>query len=489
MTGTPLLEASHAFLFFDYLRVPYRLATVRCETPPGWGCVRGLGEAGEGRCWYWPLPDDRPDAAQDNSALCRLEVDGISFFGRVMSQERIENAQSQLGGRWRPGSRVRDEMGAAMSSTWYSERGDLLLPFDPSEAIHAFWSEAYRSALDQSTWGLRSRLLRTYYLLRPLLPRRVQIGLRRAYSRVQARTPFPRWPAETALHDLYGWLSARTADLVDEPVPWIAYWPDGHQWAFVSTHDVETSVGYGLVRTLLAAEAARGYRSSWNFVPKRYEVTPTMLAELRAQGCEIGVHGLYHDGRDLGSWEVFTRRLPEMQHYRDRWQAGGFRSPATHRTWEWMPLLGFDYDSSSPDTDPFEPQAGGCCSLLPFYNGDLVELPITLPQDHTIFTILGERDERAWLDKASIIRQYEGMALLITHPDYIDGTSLRAYERLLDRLGEDDGLWCALPGEVTDWWRTRAASNPIRQNGRWSVQGPAANRARLRYLQASSGAA
>jgi hypothetical protein len=52
-----------------------------------------------------------------------------------------------------------------------------------------------------------------------------------------------------------------------------------------------------------------------------------------------------------------------------------------------MASLPFEYDSSYPDTDPFEPQPGGCCSWLPYFNGPLVELPITLPQDHTLFVI------------------------------------------------------------------------------------------------------
>jgi hypothetical protein len=46
-----------------------------------------------------------------------------------------------------------------------------------------------------------------------------------------------------------------------------------------------------------------------------------------------------------------------------------------------MPLLVFDYDSSYPDTDPYEPPPGGCCTWLPYFNEELIELPITLAQD------------------------------------------------------------------------------------------------------------
>ena len=162
-----------------------------------------------------------------------------------------------------------------------------------------------------------------------------------------------------------------------------------------------------------------GVRSSWNLVPKRYHVDDETVAALTSAGFEVGVHGLYHDGRDLESERMLRKRLPEIRRYAERWRAVGFRSPATNRDWSLMPLLGFDYDSSFPDTDPFEPQAGGCCSLLPYFNGDLVELPITLPQDHTLFVLLGRADEATWVEKAEAIRAIGGMALLITHPDYM----------------------------------------------------------------------
>jgi hypothetical protein len=144
-----------------------------------------------------------------------------------------------------------------------------------------------------------------------------------------------------------------------------------------------------------------------------------------------------------------------------------------------MPLLGFEYDSSSPDTDPYEPQAGGCCSLFPFFNADLVELPITLPQDHTLFVILG-LDERTWTEKAQAIRERGGMALLITHPDYmLSDDRLAAYERFLSFVQADGSAWHALPRDVARWWRDRAASHLERTAEGWQVVGPARANARV----------
>ena len=95
---------------------------------------------------------------------------------------------------------------------------------------------------------------------------------------------------------------------------------------------------------------------------------------------------------------------------------GDARDPASVRAA--IGSLDFDYDSSYPDTDPYEPQPGGCCSWLPFELGNVIELPITLPQDHALFTILRHTDARMWLEKARRVRERGGMVLALTHPDY-----------------------------------------------------------------------
>ena len=49
-------------------------------------------------------------------------------------------------------------------------------------------------------------------------------------------------------------------------------------------------------------------------------------------------------------------------------------------------------------------------------NGQVVELPITLAQDHTVFVILRRRDAKVWLDKAEALRRRGGMALISLTP-------------------------------------------------------------------------
>jgi len=203
---------------------------------------------------------------------------------------------------------------------------------------------------------------------------------------------------------------------------------------------------------------------------------------------EVGVHGLYHDGRDLSSLNGLRDRLPAIHAVAKRWGAVGFRSPASHRRWEWMPLLQFDYDSSYPDTDPFEPQRGGCCSWWPFFNSNLVELPLTMPHDHTLFVILGQRDEALWIEKAEALRERGGMALIVTHPDYlIEGPGRAAYDRLLALYAGDSEAWKPLPAELAAWWRRRAASSIVGAAGGWMVTGPAQGQARIAFARGRRG--
>jgi hypothetical protein len=314
------------------------------------------------------------------------------------------------------------------------------------------------------------------------MPRSLQISLRRAFSRVQARASFPRWPVETALHDVTDIVLQCAADAAGRPLPYLAPWPRGHTWALVLTHDVETANGRDAIGRVRAAEAAAGLRSSWNLVAERYAVDDRLVADLSAAGCEIGVHGLRHDGRDLESRRTLERRLPQMHRWAERWGAVGFRAPATQRDWDLMPMLGFDYDSSYPDTDPFEPIAGGCCSWLPFFNDTIVELPITVPQDHTVFVIL-RRGGDLWHMKAEAIRRRGGMALVLTHPDYlIDDVPLHAYERFVRHYADDRTAWAALPREVSDWWRRRAATALRHGADGWRTEGPAAADAAIAFV-------
>ena len=300
--------------------------------------------------------------------------------------------------------------------------------------------------------------LTAYYALRPLLPRSVQLALRRAYTTRQAAREFPRWPIEPLLVDgQYAHMRRRLRDAGENRLQFVNFWPDGKRFCAVLTHDVECSKGIENIRRVLDLEQRHGFVSSWNFVAEEYDIPAGLFDEIRAAGCEVGLHGIRHDGRLFSTRARFERDLPKLHGYLSAWQATGFRSPATLRNVDWIPEIGSAYDSSFPDTDPFEPRPGGCCSIFPFFIGEMVELPITLPQDHTLFEILRQRTISRWIEKSAWIIRHHGLVNIIIHPDYMLGEErLDHYEQFLLFLKSQSGCWHALPREVADWWRTRA---------------------------------
>jgi hypothetical protein len=490
-----VFAASHPFAFFDYFRVPYDVrpfpsAGVRIGSTPGIHQLRTAEDGGQpARSLFWLSAQPHRAAAPAADGVGQYALQDFTFFGHVAPGGAVPTLLKDAEGAWRQAEPILAADGSPGSAIWRDSGGNVFLPFDPGEIMHNFWSEEYRNVRRSVLSAhCRAAALHGYYAVRPILPRPLQLRLRRSFTRVQARSSFPRWPHEDSLHDFYAWLFALVAQVADRPVPYLGEWPDGKSWALVLTHDVETDVGYRDMELLREPERERGYRSSWNFVGQRYTVDDATVRALHNEGCEIGIHGLRHDGRDL-SRGVVEQRLPAMREYAQRWGAVGFRSPATHREWELMPRLGFDYDTSYSDTDPYEPQPGGCCSYLPYFNQRMVELPITLPQDHTLFTILQYADGDIWLRKAEHVRGRRGMALILTHPDYAgDQRLVEAYCRLLETFQTDDSVWRALPKEVAAWWRDRATSTIRAGRDGWSVEGPASARGQVRFVPASAAA-
>jgi peptidoglycan/xylan/chitin deacetylase (PgdA/CDA1 family) len=303
--------------------------------------------------------------------------------------------------------------------------------------------------------------LRAYYAVKPWLPRAAQLQLRRLYARRQARRDFPAWPVEPLLVDhFHAHQRAALAASGRERLPIVNFWPEGRRFAAVLTHDVEGPAGVANIPRVLEIEARHGMVSSWNFVAEWYAIPDGTFDRIRDAGGEIGLHGIKHDGRLFTDRAVFDATLPLIHRYLREWDAVGFRSPATHRNADWMPDLGCLYDSSFPDTDPFEPQPGGCCSIFPFLLGDLVELPITLVQDHTMWEILQRDSIDLWVRKSDWIARNHGLINLIVHPDYVVRPDrLDLYDRYLGYLRalvDDHAGWHVLPRDVARWWKRRA---------------------------------
>jgi peptidoglycan/xylan/chitin deacetylase (PgdA/CDA1 family) len=295
-----------------------------------------------------------------------------------------------------------------------------------------------------------------YYYLRPAIPRSVQIAIRQYIVELKLRRSSALWPIDPAAGK--------------KPADWPG-WPEGKKFALILTHDVDTAVGQENCIKLKDLEKHLGFRSSFNFVPERYPVSAEVLEILRESGFEIGVHGLNHDGKLFNSKRLFSERAARINHFLKEWRAVGFRAPAMHHNLEWMHELNIDYDASTFDTDPFEPQSDGVGSIFPFYvegSGEskgYYELPYTLPQDFTAFILMKNNNIDIWKTKLDWIAECGGMALLNTHPDYMNFNGLPSrieeysYERYveffsyLEEQYHDD--YCnLLPSELVSYLST-----------------------------------
>ena len=312
-----------------------------------------------------------------------------------------------------------------------------------------------------------------FYQLKPLIPRPMQLSFDKVYRSNMEIDGGLRWPIE----DRYVLFQSELLRVLlrekrCSQVPYIHFWRHGKRFALVLTHDVETADGFKAIPRIVELEKQYGFRSLLNIVPKRYSVDKSYLEYLRAEGFEIGIHGLKHDGKLFRTRKGFEQRARRINAYLEIYNASGFRAPLMHRHPVWMQALECEYDLSFFDTDPYEGIPGGCMSVWPFFIGHFVELPYTLAQDHTLMMTSGETTPQLWIEKVDFIEQHYGMALLNSHPDYlVESDHLRIYEAFLKKMNErDDRYWHALPREVARWWKARNAAAITQDGGGLSIR-------------------
>jgi len=304
--------------------------------------------------------------------------------------------------------------------------------------------------------NLRVKNNSLYYLLKPVIPRSFQLYIRRKFIKYMLTQFTDTWPIKESACN---------------PREIFSGWPDNKKFALVLSHDVDTWKGQRNCLALANIEEKLGLRSSFNFVPEKYKVDSDLRKHLADKGFEIGVHGLNHDGKLYTNRNVFHERADKINKYLKEWDAIGFRSPSMHHNLEWIHELDIEYDSSSFDTDPFEPQPDGAETIFPFlvqYEKDkhcYVELPYTLPQDFTLFILMEEKNIEIWKRKLDWIVENGGMALVVSHPDFMHfgrGSMGREeypaeyYEEFLEYIKNNyNGMyWHALPREVARFWST-----------------------------------
>ncbi|WP_052574045.1 hypothetical protein [Haloferula sp. BvORR071] len=298
-----------------------------------------------------------------------------------------------------------------------------------------------------------SMLNAMYYFFKPFLPQSARYTMRRLRANYKLQTA-KDWPImESAGEKPPGWPG----------------WPDGKKFALVLTHDVEGQVGLERCQQLAELEMKHGFRSSFNLIPEgEYTVTREFRDFMTESGFEIGVHDLRHDGSLYRNRKSFDECAVAINSHLRDWDAVGFRAGFMFHNLEWLKSLEIDYDASTFDTDPFEPQPDGAGTIFPFVvrgrtpDEGYVELPYTLPQDATLYLILREQTNHIWKAKTDWLAERGGMVLVNVHPDYLafDGRKpeisefdASLYEDLLCHVKEKYAgqYWNPLPREMSQY--------------------------------------
>jgi peptidoglycan/xylan/chitin deacetylase (PgdA/CDA1 family) len=294
-----------------------------------------------------------------------------------------------------------------------------------------------------------------FYTVKPFIPRALQLALRRGAVTRKRSHSMELWPIDYHAGGI--------------PAGWNG-WPNRKKFALVLTHDIDTLRGQMKAPSLIRLEQELGFKSAFYVVPERYRVFPETLRLMAGSGFEIGVHGLKHDGKLFRSRLQFDADAVRINRYLREWNAEGFRAPSMIRNLDWIGELNIRYDASTFDTDPFEPQSEGVGTIFPFWiprknsPGGFVELPYTLAQDFTLFILMKERSTELWKRKLEWIVEKNGMALINTHPDYINFSGHRLgpeeypisrYRDFLEYIKHRYAgqYWSALPRDIAAFWR------------------------------------
>ncbi len=365
----------------------------------------------------------------------------------------------------------------------------ILLPFDVDKTVDNLRFERYVTGSGWQRWVQESWVADVYYGLRPMFPVSFRKHLQKAYLKDWQTLQFPNWPvdrnADLLLEKLVV-LGMQVAGLKRLPFVW--FWPRGHKACAIVTHDVETRAGRDFCGRLMDIDEEFGIKSSFQVVPeKRYVVSNGYLESMRTRGFEVNIHGLNHDGNLFRGRQTFLERARQINRYAEQFGAHGFRSPVLYRNADWFQDLNFAYDMSTPNVARLEPQRGGCCTVMPYFlPGGMLELPLTLTEDYSLFHILQDYSTTLWKEQMNAVYDGHGLISVLVHPDYImSDTAQRTYSELLEEISRyrlERDVWLTLPGEVNRWWRERRMMSVVVDGDNWRIEGAGNERARLAYI-------
>ena len=192
-------------------------------------------------------------------------------------------------------------------------------------------------------------------------------------------------------------------------------------------------------------------------MPCAWPIDHGLLQEARDRGHEIGVHGYDHSNRTpFCAKNRRIERLEAAKHLIERYQITGYRAPSLFRTPALLRGLPryYRYDSSVPSSGGLFPvPSTGCASARPFFIGNLLELPISLPRDGSL-KFLGHSPQeilKFWIDGSEEIASSGGVVVLLTHcEERFSGNSpmLAVYREFLEYISRSKKFYWSSSAEV-----------------------------------------
>ncbi len=264
---------------------------------------------------------------------------------------------------------------------------------------------------------------------------------------------------------------------------------------------------------------------------QRYNAVPTffipaivlrrhaaLIAEIAQQGTEIGIHGYVHnDYRYLNELEQYSQTKQAISVFeRTHISYHGFRNPYlgwTNASLRVFTTLGFAYESNEAiihdvivldDLSPLQRggykkslalfQAIPCdvYSLRPHFEGTLLRIPTSIPDDEMLFDRLRFTDPKEvggiWNRIMQRVYDLGGLYTLNLHPERAVPCK-QALETLLSYASnQQPAVWITSLKDVAIWWKERSQfrlSIIPQAPGRWRVEAICTTRATLlaRYLE------
>ena len=238
---------------------------------------------------------------------------------------------------------------------------------------------------------------------------------------------------------------------------------NGRKYACLLTHDIDSRMGLHEARVLKRMEEKYDLPSAWYIPSAHFRLDSPTIRELANNG-EIGSHDTRHDGRLARlSREKMMERLSSSRRVLSKF-AGcaveGFRAPLLQHSLGIMDALrsvGYSYDTSIPTWEPKHPSTmkpQGIGTVFPMIINGVVEVPVTLPQDHQMMHVLNYDPKgtiEIWKHSMSTIKEMGGLCVFLVHPDYelAYSKNIGVYEDLLSIIKTDHDSWTALPRDIS----------------------------------------